>query len=97
MQRQKIGSVMLYLPPRLLVVLEELKEQLGISRNAVVRALLSGTYLNLNDIERDFAVTYGVRNHGAHRLESRPIIYNRMRELTQSMLNALFFTIENLY
>jgi hypothetical protein len=32
---------MLYLPPRLLVVLEELKEQLGISRNAVVRALLS--------------------------------------------------------
>jgi hypothetical protein len=34
---------MLYLPPRLLVVLEELKEQLGISRNAVVRALLSYT------------------------------------------------------
>lgn len=32
---------MLYLPPRLLVVLEELREQLGISRNAVVRALLS--------------------------------------------------------
>lgn len=32
---------MLYLPPRLLVILEELKRQLGISRNAIVRALLS--------------------------------------------------------
>jgi len=41
MQRQKIGTVMLYLPPRLLVILEELKRQLGISRNAIVRALLS--------------------------------------------------------
>jgi hypothetical protein len=59
--------------------------------------LLSGAYPNLNDIERDFAITYGIRNNGAHRLESRPIIYNRTRELTQSMLNALFFTIENLY
>lgn len=34
---------MVYLPPRLLVVLEELKGQLGISRNAVIRALLSYT------------------------------------------------------
>lgn len=41
MERQKIGTVMLYLPPRLLVILEELKRQLGISRNAIVRALLS--------------------------------------------------------
>jgi hypothetical protein len=40
-ERQKIGTVMLYLPPRLLVILEELKRQLGISRNAIVRALLS--------------------------------------------------------
>ena len=34
---------MLYLPPRLLGILEELQGQLGISRNAVVRALLSYT------------------------------------------------------
>jgi hypothetical protein len=43
MQRQKIAPVVLYLPPRLMVVLEELRGQLGISRNAVVRALLSYT------------------------------------------------------
>jgi hypothetical protein len=43
MQRQKVTPVVLYLPPRLVVVLEELREQLGISRNAVVRALLSYT------------------------------------------------------
>lgn len=41
MHRQKIGTVMLYLPPRLLTILEELKSQLGISRNAIVRSLLS--------------------------------------------------------
>lgn len=43
MKRKKVGSVMLYLPPRVLAVLEELREQLGISRNAIVRALLSYT------------------------------------------------------
>jgi hypothetical protein len=43
MKRQKIAPVMLYLPPRLMAVLEDLKGQLGISRNAVMRALLSYT------------------------------------------------------
>lgn len=59
--------------------------------------LLLGNYSHLSDIERDFAIAYGIRNRGAHKLENQAVIYNRTRELTQSLLNALFFTVENLY
>jgi hypothetical protein len=64
--------------------------------------LLSGTYrphaaAALNDIERDFAIAYGIRNRGAHKLEDEPILYKRTSQLTQSILNTLFFSIENLY
>lgn len=41
MGRQKIGKIMLYLPPRLVRILDELAKELSVSRNAVVRALLS--------------------------------------------------------
>lgn len=41
MARQKIGKIMLYLSPRLVKILDNLAEELNISRNGVIRALLS--------------------------------------------------------
>ena len=82
--------------------LSELNDRIENNFGTTTRGLLLGTYRPrrhpiLNDIERDFALAYGIRNRGAHKLENQPIIYRKMRELTQSLLNALFFTVENLY
>ena len=58
--------------------------------------ILRGRY-HLADIENDFAIAHRIRNFGAHKIENQPILYNRMSELSQRILNALFFTIEHLY
>ena len=62
-------------------------------------SLLSGTYsaFPMDDIETDFAITYGIRNRGAHKLENQSVLYNRTEQLAQSILNTLFFTVQNLY
>lgn len=49
------------------------------------------------DIERDFAIAYGIRNFGAHRIENQPILYEKLPKLSQSVINTLFFTVEKLY
>jgi len=60
--------------------------------------LLNKTHhLYLSNIENDFAIAYGIRNFGAHKIENEPVLYNRILELVQSILNTLFFTIEKLY
>ncbi len=59
--------------------------------------LLGRHHLHLSGIEKDFAVAYGVRNFGAHKMHNQPVLYNRMPELTQSILNTIFFTVEKLY
>jgi len=59
--------------------------------------LLGRYHLSLSSIENDFAVAYGIRNFGAHRIENQPVVYNRMGELVQRIFNTLFFTVERLY
>jgi hypothetical protein len=60
--------------------------------------LLLGRYhLSLSDIEKDFAIAYGIRNFAAHKIQNQKVLYNRMIELAQSILNTLFFTVEKLY
>ena len=51
----------------------------------------------LSSIEEDLAIAYGIRNFGAHKLENQPVLCQRMVELSQRLLNALFFSIEKLY
>jgi len=51
----------------------------------------------LSRMEEDFSLAYGFRNFAAHKLEDQPIIYQNFKELTQRILNTLFFTIEKLY
>ncbi len=53
--------------------------------------------LKLSDIENDLAIAYGIRNFVAHRVEDQPVLYKNLEELSQRLLNALFFAIERLY
>jgi hypothetical protein len=46
-------------------------------------------------IDWDFAITYGIRNFGGHRIEDQPVIYEKIEELSQKVLNTLFFLVEN--
>ena len=48
-------------------------------------------------IERDFAISYGIRNFGAHKIKNYPVLYHRLPELSQSIFDTLFTAIENLY
>lgn len=49
----------------------------------------------LRPIEEDFAIAYGVRNFGGHRIENQPVIYKNLEELCKRILNTLFFLVEN--
>jgi len=51
----------------------------------------------LQPIEEDFAITYGFRNFGAHKIEDQPVVYKNFDEITRRILNALFFSIEKLH
>jgi hypothetical protein len=60
--------------------------------------ILTSTYqLPLSDIERDLAIAYGIRNFGAHRIEDQPVLYSNFAELSQRLMNTLFFAVEKLY
>lgn len=52
---------------------------------------------SLSNIENDFAITYGMRNFGAHKIQNQPVLYHRMPELAQNILSTIFFTVEKLY
>jgi len=80
-------------------ILHDLNDEFEDNFSRTMNSLILGTYVTspLNDIERDFAITYGIRNRGAHKVEDRPIMYSKTKELAQSVLNTIFFTVENLY
>jgi len=59
--------------------------------------LISKYSLKRSKIAKDLAVAYGIRNFAAHKLENQPVIYQNMKELSQRLLNALFFSIEKLF
>ena len=48
-------------------------------------------------IEMDLAIAYGFRNFGAHKIEHQSIIYNNFEEISQRIINTLFFSVEKLY
>ncbi|MBA3045301.1 MAG: hypothetical protein FP824_03720 [Euryarchaeota archaeon] len=67
-----------------------------------VQNLLSSEYrfqdgAALQPIEVDFALVYGFRNFGAHRIEDQPVIYQNFDKISERILNALFFSIEEVY
>ena len=70
--------------------------------SGVVSRLLSGTWTfrdgtNLSLSELDLALSYGLRNFSAHRIESIPVIYKQFEDIFQRIINVLFLSIEKLY
>lgn len=62
--------------------------------------LLDSNYIfqdgsTLQPVENDFAIVYGLRNFGGHRIENQPIINEKFFELSGRVLNVLFFLVEN--
>jgi hypothetical protein len=45
-----------------------------------------GPAVTFSDIEKDFALAYGIRNLGAHEIRTLPVLYNRLPEISQSIL-----------
>ncbi|MCX8151399.1 MAG: hypothetical protein N3D85_07885 [Candidatus Bathyarchaeota archaeon] len=63
-----------------------------------INDMLGSKYsLELSDIKIDLAIAYGIRNFVAHRVEDQPVLYKNFDELSQRLLNALFFAVEKLY
>src|SRR5713101_774922 len=49
------------------------------------------------NLERDLAITYGIRNRGAHSVSSAPTLWQRFDDIQRAVFNALFLTVEVLY
>ncbi len=63
----------------------------------IIEILTSRYGVRLSKQENDFALAYGIRNFGAHRIEDQPVIYENFPGLSQRLMNALFFAVEKLY
>jgi hypothetical protein len=63
----------------------------------LIEILHSKYVLNLSKQDNDFALAYGIRNFGAHRIEDQPVIYDNFPALSQRLMNNLFFAVERLY
>lgn len=46
-------------------------------------------------LQNDFAIAYGIRNFAAHNIEHSNVIYNNYEEISQRILNTIFFTVAN--
>ena len=62
-----------------------------------IEDIITSNYPLSSDIERDLALAHGIRNFVAHTVEDQKVLYKNMPELSQRLLNALFFAIEKLY
>ncbi|MBI4685265.1 MAG: hypothetical protein HY755_08695 [Nitrospirae bacterium] len=70
--------------------------------DGTLRLILNGSFqfndrTNLSKAGADLAVTYGIRNHGAHKVTSVSTIYLQFKEIRQRLFNTLFFAVELLY
>jgi hypothetical protein len=51
----------------------------------------------LGNFESDIAISYLVRNYGAHNVISQELVWKRHTEILQSLFNTLFLVAESLY
>lgn len=83
----------------------KLKKLNGVFQNdfdGTLKSILNGSFQfndgsNLSKAGADLAVTYGIRNHGAHKVTSVSTIYLQFKEIRQRLFNTLFFAVELLY
>lgn len=64
-----------------------------------IACILQGTVcgLNLQPMEADIALAYGIRNRGAHNIEGHGVVTENFEEIIQRILNTLFASVEVLY
>jgi hypothetical protein len=70
--------------------------------DATLQGLVDGTFKfndgsNLSALGCDVAITYGLRNHGAHSISSVSTIWNQFLRIKHGLFNALFLAAELLY
>lgn len=70
--------------------------------DATLKALVDGTFAfndgsGLSALGSDVAITYGLRNHGAHSLSSVSTIWMQFQRIKQGLFNTLFLAAELLY
>lgn len=62
-----------------------------------LQRIINNTYgRRIQKIEEDIMIAYRIRNFAAHNMEKFPIFYESISEISQRLLNALFFVIEHL-
>lgn len=82
--------------------LSELNNAFRLDFANTINNLLAGTWkfsdgLAPSEAEVDVALTYGIRNLSAHRVQSIPVMYNRFEDISQRTMNTLFLVVESLY
>lgn len=70
--------------------------------DATLQALIDGTFTfnngsGLSTLGRDVAITYGLRNHGAHSISSVSTIWMQFQIIKQGLFNTLFLAAELMY
>jgi len=78
--------------------IRKLNDDFGDNFSGTLSNIIESKYPLLSKrIEEDLAIAYGIRNFAAHKLEDEPVLYEKVEELSQRLLNTLFFSIEKLY
>jgi len=110
LEQETMGSLLVeFLYPKSLLNIDgsKIKELSGAFKSPsdfsnALQKMLNSQYCfkdgtTLQPIEEDFAITYGFRNFGAHKIEDQPVVYKKFDEISRRILNALFFSVEKLY
>ncbi len=69
----------------------------GTLQTALDGTLVVAPNTTLDRLQCDVALAYGLRNRGAHNLETALTIRNRFRDVQQALFHVLFATIDYLY
>ena len=77
---------------------KSIRDDLKTNFETTLDQLLNNTYhMGLTEIEYDYIITYYLRNFGAHNIINQPILNKEIQNITQRVLNTLFWTIEQIY
>jgi len=65
-------------------------------------SILDGTFTTSNNqilsqAQRDVAITYGMRNRGAHDVTAAPTVWTRFSDIEQALFNVLYMSVDYLY
>lgn len=82
--------------------LGEINQAFGVDFDKTLSDILDGQFklsnkTGLSTAQRDVALSYGMRNRGAHDVSAAPTVWNRFGEIEQALFNVLYMAIDFLY